>query len=247
MEIAADLMASIHRWPVLSRWERSEVGRELRLAGLSYGEILELIPVPKGTLAGWCRDIELTSEQVAAIKDRRGPRAGPRDTQWRRREEIARIEAQAVAEAEYLIRDPFWVAGVVLYWGEGSKTQRELSMANSDPAALRLFIAWTRRFLEPQAEFTLKLNLHAGNDEHGARRYWRDQLRLENATFYKTFIKPEGTGHRKNHLATGVCTARMRRCADASVRVMKWIAFMSGWDWTRSSGLISPRVASSIG
>lgn len=217
----------LRQWDSLSPSEKAEVGRELRRNGLSYGEIMEMIPVPKGTLAGWCRDIELSARQIAAIKQRRGPRAGPRNTQWKRRMEVARIEAQAVAETEYLSRDPFWVAGVVLYWAEGSKTQRQLAISNSDPAALRLFIAWTRLFLDPCAEFALKLNLHAENDETAARKYWQSELGFDKPMFYKTFVKPQGTGHRKNHLAAGVCSVRMRRCADASVRVMKWIESFS--------------------
>jgi hypothetical protein len=38
---------------------------------------------------------------------------------------------------------------------------------------------------------------------------------LYRANFHKTFIKPKGTGHRKNHLKHGICTVRMRRAADA--------------------------------
>lgn len=41
--------------------------------------------------------------------------------------------------------------------------------------------------------------------------------------FTKSFIKPAGTGHRKNHLPHGVCRACMRRSADAWHRTMGWI------------------------
>jgi len=50
---------------------------------------------------------------------------------------------------------------------------------------------------------------------------------LADSNFYKTFIKPKGTGHRKNTLTHGVCTVRMRRPSDAWNAVMEWIDVLS--------------------
>jgi transposase len=117
----------------LSRWERSEVARDLRRLGLSYGEIRELIDVKKSTLATWCRDIALSESQKQAILERTGSRRGiPVDTQWRRREEVQRLQQEAGEEVARLVLQPGWVAGVVLYWAEGNKTQSNLGLANSD-------------------------------------------------------------------------------------------------------------------
>lgn len=38
---------------MLSRWERAEVGRALRRLGWTYGEIRQVIAVPKGTVLNW--------------------------------------------------------------------------------------------------------------------------------------------------------------------------------------------------
>lgn len=109
----ADLVA---RWHALSRWDRAELGRSLRRLGWSYGEIMDVIPVPKGTLADWCRGITLTSEQKRLIHARTGSRRGiPRDTQRRRRSEIEAIRAAAVVQTTDLLDDPVWVAGTVMY------------------------------------------------------------------------------------------------------------------------------------
>ncbi len=78
---------------------------------------------------------------------------------------------------------------------------KRLELANSDPRALRLFVSWVRRFHDADARFTVALNMHAGNDEPAARLYWTEQLGLDD--YMKTFIKPDGTGHRKNHLSSG--------------------------------------------
>ncbi|HET7846051.1 MAG TPA: hypothetical protein VFL72_01055, partial [Acidimicrobiia bacterium] len=174
MGVGPELIARIADWDQLSRWERSELGKDLRRLGLSYGEIMDLIPVKKSTLATWCRDVRLTDEQYTAIKERTGSQEGiPRDTNRKRREEIRRIRELARSQVPELMSDPLWVAGTILYWAEGAKTKGHLSMANADPRALRLFIQWARIHLDENARFSLHLHLHDGNDDLAAREHWR--------------------------------------------------------------------------
>lgn len=235
MELEVAVLERVRAYESLSRWERSELSRELRRLGLSYGEIMELIPVKKSTLATWCREMKLTEEQIEAIKERRAPDPGKRvagiarNTQWKRHAQIELIQARAAVEAEHLIDDPLWLAGVTLYWAEGFKTENQLGMANSDPHALRLFMKWADHFHEPTG-FRAKLNIHADNDEPAAREWWAAELNLAiedfNKSFIKSFIKPDGTGHRKNHLPYGVCLVSKRRCADAFHATMAWIQFL---------------------
>lgn len=219
-----DLLRAVACWDGLSAWERAEVGRASRRLGWTYGEIRELVPVPKGTLAGWCRDITLSANQVAAIRARTESRRGvPRDTQRKRRAEVQRIRADARVFALDHLREPLFVAGTVLYWGEGAKTYPRLALSNADPAALRPFIRWTRRFHHDGARFVLALHLHHGNDERLARQWWAESLHLDEPDFTKTFVKPPGTGHRKNRLRQGICRVTVRRSADAWHRTMAWI------------------------
>ena len=107
------------------------------------------------------------------------------------------------------------------------KGRNKLTMANTDSRALRLFIHWIRTFVDPKARFSLALHLHEGNDEVAAKQHWRAETGLYRANFHKTFIKPKGTGHRKNHLEHRVCTVRMKRPADAWNIVMEWIDALS--------------------
>lgn len=228
----ATLLAQAAGWEDLTRWERAELGRALRRLGWSYGEIRDLVPVPKGTLSNWCRDIRLPDEAVQAIKDRTNSRVGvPRDTQRKRRAEIERIRNEAAAEVAELVDDPFWVAGTVLYWGEGDKRHRHLSMTNSDSDLLLLFIAWVRKYLQPGAVFVLSLHLHEGNDETEAKEHWRTSLGLPDAEFWTTYIKPRGTGQRRNHLAHGVCRVFTRRGTDSWIRTLAWIEALRAHAW----------------
>jgi hypothetical protein len=229
MGVEPELSARIADWDRSSRWERSELGKDLRRLGLSYGEIMDLIPVKKSTLATWCREVRLSDEQYAAIKERTyGSRVGiPVDTNWKRRDTINGIRRDAMTQAIVLVYEPLWTAGTALYWGEGYKTQSTLGMANAEPAALRLFMNWTRCYHSEAAEFRARLNVHANNDEPRARQWWERKLGLGPEDFTRSFVKPDGTGHRKNHLAYGVCAVRMRRSADAFHRTIAWVEFLA--------------------
>jgi hypothetical protein len=115
---------------------------------------------------------------------------------------------------------------VALHWAEGCKTNRRLEMAHFEPEALRLLMSWIHRFLDPNATFAASLNLHFDNDETRAKRFWSLQLGIELDRFTKTFIKPDGTGHRKNHLAHGVCRVSMRKSTNAWITTLAWVEFI---------------------
>ena len=180
--------------------------------------------MPKSTLAYWCRAVALTKSQAAAIERRGYPRPGVRrDTQRKRRSKIIEIREAAAKQTEILFSEPHFVAGVALYWAEGAKTQSNLAMANTDPALLRVWIRWVQHYLDSDAEFSLRLHLHEGNDESSARAFWRRELDLPDASFNKSHIKAPGTGHRKNHLEHGVCRVRVCRSTDFWHMTMAWI------------------------
>ena len=64
---------------------------------------------------------------------------------------------------------------MVLYWAEGTKTDNRLSVTNSDPSLLRLFMRWTERFLVATPEYTAHVIVHAANDEPAARSWWASE------------------------------------------------------------------------
>ena len=110
-----------------------------------------------------------------------------------------------------------------LYWAEGSKTRNDLSITNSDPRLLRIFVDFVRAHLDADARFGLALNLHEAAGEDRAKEYWAHALELPSVLFTKSYVKQPGTGHRRNRLPHGVCRVRVRRASDHWHRVMTWI------------------------
>jgi transposase len=227
-EIPSPLIDQAARWDSLKRWERRELGQALRLLGLSYREIAAVIPVSKGTLSSWCRDIALSKNQQDALASRRpdemtrtrvGSMLRGRALQRQRSSREA-----GRAEATLLVQDPLWAAGTVAYWAEGAKRTNSLRFSNSDPALVCLFVQWSKAFLGVTNErFTVSLHLHDGLDEDEAKRFWSERTGIPLSDFRKTWFKQEGSGHRKNKLYRGTASVRIRRSGDLFQRVMGWI------------------------
>lgn len=235
----AELLERARHWDTLKRWEKRELGQELRRLGLSYREIRELIPVSSGTLSGWCRDIQLGIEQVRRLSLIRPSEARRCEGYARRRRETlsrwAAIATSARIEAPSHFDDPFWVAGLVAYWAEGAKRTTVLQFSNSDPAMIRLFIAWCGRYLNiAMTDFKIALHVHGGQEEDERVRFWSRATSIPIEQFRKTYIKPEGTGHRKNRLYNGTASVTVRGGATLVRHVLGWIEAYSE-QWAASS------------
>jgi hypothetical protein len=240
IEIPSPLIEQAARWDSLKRWERRELGRALRRLGLSYREIGRIIPAARGTLSDWFRDLVLSDEAIARVGSIR-PGEASRTAGYARRR--ARTEAghEAVRaagrhEARTLSADPFWMAGVVAYWAEGAKrAKNELRFSNSDPAMIQLFIHWAQRYLGvPLEGFLIRLHLHEGQDEQERFVFWSKATGLPLSQFRKTYLKAEGTGHRKNVLYNGTASVRVRSSSLHFLRVMGWIDGIASL-WAASS------------
>ena len=202
----------------LKWWEKREKIRQLRQEGFSYREIMAQLPfkVAKGTVSRWCKEIELTPEQLNRLDGLRQEAwyrnrlKGSKTTQRRRAEEVAAIKAKARAEVPKLSQKELWVAGLMLYWAEGSKTD-DTEFSNSSPDIVRLIMRWFREFCEvPEEKFKAYLNIHSGQVDQSIKEFWSKVTGIPVSQFGKSYIKKEGTGHRKNVLYNG--TIRISIC-----------------------------------
>ena len=195
----------------MKRWEQKDQIQGLRRQGFSYREILARVPfiLARSTMSHWCRDIELTSGQLDRLDQLketswyRHRLLGAKTNQRRRAEEVAAIRAEARIAVPDLARNMLWVAGLMLYWAEGSKTS-QVELSNSDPRIARLMMRWFRECcLVPEEKFKAYLNIHSGQDDAVIKAYWSGVTGIPVARFGKSYIKQEGTGHRKNILYQG--------------------------------------------
>jgi hypothetical protein len=95
-----------------------------------------------------------------------------------RRREQWRADAKALWEQWR--HDPFFILGVALYWGEGtkSKTAPCLALTNSDATMLQVWLCWCQRFL-PNIRLNYSLVIHDSCDLDAARRFWKTHLGID--------------------------------------------------------------------
>lgn len=204
-------------------WQLKEEARKLRRLGWTYREIMEKVPVHRTTLSQWCKDIELTPEQITFRGGRYANRLkGAKANQYKREKEIQKILAEARKEIHSLTDYDFKIAGTMLYWAEGSKAHG-LSISNSDPKLIDFTMRWFREICEvPKEKFKAALYLHTGLDGDKTKRYWSRLTGIPLNQFGKTIFKEEGTASRKYSQYKGTIKIQIFD-EDLKHRILSWI------------------------
>lgn len=169
--------------------------QKLRRGGFSYKEICDKIDVSKSTVSLWCRNIKLSKIQIKRLYQNwktgslKGNIIGAKKLQERRISEIKNLIQQGLKEVGLIkIRD-FFIAGIALYYAEGSKTDGDVSFSNSDPELIDFMMKWLRRFcLIPIDKFRAHLYIHKDLNEQKAKFFWSSLTKIPINHFYKSYI-----------------------------------------------------------
>lgn len=168
----------------------------LRKQGKSLNEIVEELKVSKGSVSLWVRDVRLTVTQrsklnkrgfsVSAIEKRRLNRINNTTRRHRLVIDEAKSNIEGMSQHELLL------VGTALYWGEGSKANRNVaSIANSDPSVIRIMMRFFKEILEVnQNKFRGHIHTFSHLNIDEAERYWSQVSGIPRTQFYKTYSKP---------------------------------------------------------
>lgn len=168
----------------------------MRKEGRSYREIGAVVGVSKSTLSLWLRDVPLTEEQRRLLTQR-----GPASTTARHAENRAvaarrraHVRAQAGEQVVGLSESELFVAGVVAYWAEGSKNKpwrhgQAVRFVNSDPAMIRLFLAWLRLVGVERDRLVFRVHIHESADAAEAATFWSGVVEAPKSQFGKATVK----------------------------------------------------------
>ena len=184
----------------------------LRKIGKSYSEIEEELKIPRSTLSAWFKgsawsqrikeDLSSTAVtkstvRIIELNNIRGVHLDKLYTQ-------ARLEA--LKDFEALKFHPTFIAGVMLYWGEGDKASKHrVSLTNTDPAMIKIFINFLKDVCDINDEkIKAWLLLYPDLQETNCKEYWIKEAGLQNITFNKS-IYIDGR-HKTKRLGYGVCT-----------------------------------------
>jgi hypothetical protein len=210
-----------------------EQARNLRRDGFSYREISKKCLTSKSNISLWCRDIKLSIGQYNKLiaNNKKVLELGSRRLHEIREAEIASVKKLAKQEMSGKKMDDFtfFVAGAMLYWAEGSKTTG-LAITNSDERVILFMIKWFEKILQIDiARIKAHLHIHKHDNDLTIKKYWSKLTGIPLQNFGKSFIKPPGTGHRKNILPYGIIRIQVygRGMENFRHRIMTWIEEIS--------------------
>lgn len=89
-----------------------------------------------------------------------------------------------------LSRKELLIAGLFLYWGEGSKTTGSVSINNTDPEILRFSLYWLNKVLKvPKNKIRVYLHLYKDMNIKQELEFWSKILKIPLNQFAKPYIK----------------------------------------------------------
>ncbi len=207
-----------------------EQGIALRKSGKSYSEIQNLLKVPKSTLSDWFRD-EKWSNQIAIECVKRA--AGASTTRLMalnkvRGEHLKELYKEAIQEAvedyEMLKYHPLFIAGLMIYWGEGDKTSKyRVSIANTEPQMIKIFKLFLKNICGIEKEKAWIL-LYPDLDEIECKKYWMSKCGLKYDQFTKSMVIKGRSPVKK--LSYGVCNMGVSS-AYLKNKILKWIELLA--------------------
>jgi hypothetical protein len=214
----------------MSKFEKRLETYKLRRKGRSIRSIATQLSVAKSTVSIWCGDLKLTQKQKEhllknAIKaGHKGRLIGAEMNRKKKQRLIDFYKRSAKKEIRGLSLRDFLIAGVALYWGEGSKSDK-LTFSNSDPIMIKFMFRWFQKIVGvKKEEFMPRIFI---NEMHKPRikkviKFWVSLLGLPVEQFGNpTFLKMTQKKIYENYNSYyGILALRIRKSTNLKYRIL---------------------------
>lgn len=172
--------------------------RTLRKKGISVKKIAQYLGISKSTASLWVRDIILTVEQLEELRNvmlrgsELGRTKGALVQKERRLKFIEESRSKGIAELPSITERELLIAGLALYWGEGSKKSQELEFCNSDPKMIQFLLLWLKKCFGvtlDEIKCCVGINQIHREREEVVKDYWAKITGIPLSQFRKTSFK----------------------------------------------------------
>lgn len=171
--------------------EKEKVLR-LRKKGYSYSKIQSLVKVSKSTLSLWLRSMPLSHVQIQMLRGKNPKRIEKYKETMRIKRDSKSAEVLESVKKHFgsLSKREIELAGLFLYWGEGTKAaEATVAMTNTDPDVLRFFLKWLNGFGIKNTEVKAVLHLYKDMEVEETTKFWANYLKIPRKRFRKPYIK----------------------------------------------------------
>lgn len=156
--------------------------QKLRKKGKSINFIASFLNIPKSTVSIWCKDVELTKKQKEKLikNSGKGRLMGAQANKEKKEKCIEFYKKNGKKEIGKLSERDFLIAGLALYWAEGSKTYK-LAFSNSEPVAIKFMFLWFKKIMKVKNEEFMPcvfINSVHKNRINKVLSFWSEFLKL---------------------------------------------------------------------
>ena len=185
----------------------------LRRKGYSYNIIATKLNLSKSTLSDWLSEIPFKPNKVVL---KRIKLAQMKSAIYKNNQKIANIlSAKKIAkkEAGNLTKRDLWLLGIGLYLGEGTKTNENIRIINSDPEIIKVAIVWFQKICGLENKNIVPIiHLYPDNNIKKAINYWSKITGIPGRQFAKTQIdrRLNKSSKRKGRLPYGTLQLQIK-------------------------------------
>ena len=177
---------------MISKEIEKQKALKLRKLGHSYSQIKNSVSVSKSTLSLWLKEFPLSKSQIDLLRGKNPQRIERfRNTMKLKRDNEEQTVFLDVQEKLGLFSNrELLIAGLYLYWGEGTKTAPcTVAVTNTDPDVLKFFIRWLNLFNVDPSKLRAILHLYKDMDIQKETKFWSLYLKIPLSQFRKPYIK----------------------------------------------------------
>ena len=195
----------------------------MRKRGASIRDVEKQLGIPRSTLSGWFRNVELSEKKKKLLEKKRADAliaARKKAVIWHNAKKAERLALAAFEAGETLQKldtnrsEIVELALALLYLGEGAKGSNGILLGNSDPLILKFFVQAMRTIYNvPTESIKCELHLRADQNEDVMKKYWSKALGIPEANFCKTSVDQRTVGTVTFPYYKGVCVVRCSRVA----------------------------------
>jgi hypothetical protein len=182
----------------MAKYQLRLKARELRERGVSVKQIAQELNIAKSTASLWVRDIILSIEQLEALRNSslQGAERGRLKSALIQKEKwntgLDNYRKLGIEKIGHLNDRELLIAGLALYWAEGSKKERAIQFCNSDPKMVQFLLLWLRRcFAIKDQEIYCRVGINEIHEERDdiVKAYWAKVTCIPLEQFRKTSLK----------------------------------------------------------
>lgn len=176
----------------MTRKEDKQKAITMRKKGMSYSQIKEKLGISKSTLSGWLYDMPLSPDRIKELRDFSPMRIESyRNTMKAKREgRLEEVYKKVTKDIGVLSKRDLFIAGLFLYWGEGTKMKNaSVEFTNTNPAMIKFFINWLELLGVKKGKLKIKLHLYSDMNITKSIAFWSKELKISISRFSKPYIK----------------------------------------------------------